>query len=621
MQVLLNNRRVNLGERDVLGSGGEAVVFKYKNSGIKIYHDPTPARAAKLSDLLQFANTLPPEVVAPRQPVFDMAGQQIVGFSMELAPDKALPLSHLRNKAYRATYGFNNRQVAELFLAMHTILSRLHAAGVVIGDFNELNVLFEAARPVLIDVDSYQFGPYACPVATEACLDPKLYGLDLAAKPVFRPEHDWYSFAVLLFRSLLLAHPYGGNHPQVKKLTERAGQGVFIFSDNITYPKIALSPWLLSDELGQVFHEIFAKQKREVFPLPVLGSFLQGLAECPVCREWYPAQRRNCPLCQPAATFSFSQPPMVAGLQAGEWLAADGEIVAERVFGDTVYLLAREADKAVLYLVKECRPPTRTDLFRWPPGAKFAFMEDALVVNPFGSTDLMVLRVEKDGRVTPLLKTVTGSFEGQAVFATTAHHLYRLAGGILLQCELKDGYLLERPLSTVLEDQTCFEVFPEGAGETVVGVSRVFKNYEWFCLDKAGRSALPVTPLEPDETMLSHTFKPGGATRLLLRQTRQAGLDFVRLDLFSNEGTLLLAKRFQATELDNFEGREKGLFQGGVLLWPGGKGLLKENLAQGKRSEIGAGSYLDEASRLLNSRDGLLAVTGNRLWKLSLNQG
>jgi hypothetical protein len=58
-----------------------------------------------------------------------------------------------------------------------------------------------------------------------------------------------------------------------------------------------------------------------------------------------------------------------------------------------------------------------------------------------------------------------------------------------------------------------------------------------------------------------------------------------------------------------------------VLLWPGGKGLLKEHLAQGKRAEIGAGSYLDEASRLLSSRDGLLAITGNRLWKLSLTQG
>lgn len=620
MQVLVNNQRVILGERDVLGSGGEAVVFKYKNCAIKIYHDPTPARAAKLLDLLQISDGLPPQVVAPRQPVFDMGGKQVIGFSMELAPDRALPLSHLRNKAFRANYGFNNRQVAQLFQAIHPVLTGLHAAGLVIGDFNELNVLFKAACPVLIDVDSYQFGPYPCPVATEACLDPRLYGLDLAAKPVFRPEHDWYSFAVLLFRSLLLAHPYGGNHPQVKKLTERAEQGLFILGAGITYPKIALSPWLLSDELGEVFYRVFAGQKRETFPLPVLGSFLQGLVECPTCREWFPAQRTNCPLCQPAATFSFSPPQLLAGLQAGEWLAADGEIVAARAFGDTVYLLVREADKAVLFLVKEGHPFRRSELFHWLPGAKFAFMEGALVVNPSGSPDLLVLKLAEDGRATPLLKTVTGRYEGRAVFATTSRYLYRQTGGLVLQGELKDGYLLERPLLTVLEDQTCFEAFTEGGGERLIGFSRVFKNYEWFSFDKGGRFTLPVAPLEPDETMLAYSCKAGGAERLVIRQTRQAGLDFVRLDVISNEGTLLLAKRFKATETDNFEGREKGLFQAGVLVWPGGKGLLKENLGQGKRAEIVAGNYLNEASRLLSYRNGLLAVTGNRLWKLSLTQ-
>lgn len=619
MQVLINNRRVNLGERDVLGSGGEAVVFKHKNLAVKIYHDPTPARAAKLLDLLQFSAGLPAEVIAPRQPVFDLTGQQIVGFTMETVPDKMLPLSNLRNRAFRANYGFNNRQVAELFLAIHAVLTQLHAAGLVVGDFNELNLLFEAARPVFIDVDSYQFGPYACPVATEACLDPRLYGLDLAAKPVFRPEHDWYSFAVLLFRSLLLAHPYGGNHPKVKKLTERAGQGLFVIDNEVTYPEVSLSPWLLSKELYEVFHGIFAGQKREIFPRRVLASFFQGLVECPACREWFPSSRRNCPLCQPSAAFSFNPPIHVSGLQAVEWLAAGGEIVASHLFGDRVCLLVREGDKAVLYLVRGERQYTRAELFRWLPGASYAFMEEALVVNPFGSDELLVLRLDNSGRVTPLLKTTTGRFDGRAVFSATSHHLFRLAGGMLMQGELKDGYLLERPLSTVLEDQTRFEAFREGGGETVIGFSRIFKNYDWFCLDKSGRSALPVTPLEPDETMLDYSFKPGSPDRLLIRQTRQAGLDYLRLDVFSNEGKPPLAKRLPASETDSFENREKGLFQAGVLVWPGGKGLLKENLSQGKRAEIAAGPYLNEATRFLSYRDGLLAVTDNRLWKLTLS--
>lgn len=619
MEVLINNRRVNLGERDVLGVGGEAVVFKHKNTAVKIYHDPTPARAAKLLDLLKISAVLPAGVIAPQQVVFDLAGQ-IVGFTMEMVENRLLPLSNLRNKAVRANYGSNNRQVAALFLEIHAVLEKLHAAGLVIGDFNELNVFFENVCPVFIDVDSYQFGPYACPVATEACLDPHLYGLDLTAKPVFRPEHDWYSFAVLLFRSLLLSHPYGGNHPKVKRLTERAEQGLFVLADEVTYPIVALSPWLLSDELGAVFHGIFAGQKREVFPFSTLSEFAQSLVECPACHEWFPAHRRVCPLCQPATSFGFALPVQVSGLQAVEWLAASGEIVAAQLFGDTVYLLAREADKAVLYLVKGERQSSRSELFRWLPGATFAFMEGVLVVNPRDSDELLLLRLGPDGQVTPLVKTATGRFEGRAVFAATERHFHRLAGGMLMQGKLKDGLLLERPLSAVLEDQTRFEAFREGAGETVVGFSRLFKDFEWFGLTKAGCVTLPVTPLEPDETMLDYTFKPGGSERLLIRQTRQAGRDFLRFDLVSNAGKLLLAKRRLTGETDNFEAAAKGLFQDGVLLWSGGKGLLKERLESGKRAEVAANAeLLNEATRLLSHRDGLLAVTGHRLWKLTLS--
>lgn len=619
MQVIINNRRVNLGERDVLGSGGEAVVFRHKNQAVKIYHTPEPARSAKLLDLLRLPAALPPAVILPQQPVYDPAGQNIIGFTMEAVPEKFLSLNSLRNKAFRANHGFTNRQVAELFLAIHATLQQIHAAGLVVGDFNELNLLFEADRPVFIDVDSYQFGPYACPVATEAFLDPQLYGLDLAAYPVFRPEHDWYSYAVLLFRSLLLAHPYGGTHPTVKKLVERAISGLYVLDSQVTYPKMAYSPWLLSDELSETFRAIFAGKERGIFPAQTLADFAQSLVECATCRNWFPAARRLCPLCQPTANFSFSSPQQVAGLQAGEWLTAGGEIVACQVFGDKVCLLAREGDTAVMYIIRSNRLFERSELFRWLPGATYGFMDECLVVNPFGSAELLLLNVGKTGQVTPLLKTSTGRFEGQAVFAATARYLYRLAGGMLLQGELKNGQLIERPLSAVLEDQTRFSAFQEGTGEIVIGFSRVFKNYEWFCLDKGGRSVWPVTPLETEETMLDFSIKPGGAETLLIRQTRQAGLDYVRLDVVSSGGSLLLAQRRRVEVTDGFENPGRGLYRAGVAVWPGNKGLLKERLSQGLRAELSAaGPFLNEASTLLGYQDGLLAVTDNRLWKLTL---
>ena len=70
--------------------------------------------------------------------------------------------------------------------------------------------------------------------------------------------NDWYSFAVLLFKSILLAHPYGGTHKKIKSLTERAQKRITVFDKEVKYPKVAYSPDVLTDELAQVFHQYFA---------------------------------------------------------------------------------------------------------------------------------------------------------------------------------------------------------------------------------------------------------------------------------------------------------------------------------------------------------------------------
>ncbi len=56
-----------------------------------------------------------------------------------------------------------------------------------------------------------------------------------------------------------------------------------------------------------------------------------------------------------------------------------------------------------------------------------------------------------------------------------------------------------------------------------------------------------------------------------------------------------------------------------LAVWPGNKGLLKERLSQGQRIELSAdGPFLNETTRLMAYQDGLLALTDNRLWKLTL---
>jgi hypothetical protein len=49
----------------------------------------------------------------------------------------------------------------------------------------------------------------------------------------FTPDNDWYAFAVLLFRSLTLVHPYGGVDPELSTLPRRAAARRSVFSPQV----------------------------------------------------------------------------------------------------------------------------------------------------------------------------------------------------------------------------------------------------------------------------------------------------------------------------------------------------------------------------------------------------
>ncbi len=615
MKVVINNKRVNLDNKDVLGSGGEAVVLRYGSEAVKLYHDPTSARARKLEELLQMQLSLPAEVVCPSAPVYDQSGATLLGFTMPALPDRLAALSSLSNKGFRAAHGVTLCQVTSLFLRMHAIVEAIHRAGLVVGDFNDLNVLFEATEPAFIDVDSYQFGAYPCPVATEPYLDPQLYGLDLSARPSFRPEHDWYSFAVLFFRSLLLAHPYGGTHPHIKQLTQRAEQRVTVFHPEVTYPKIALSPNFLNDELAGVFHQIFGQGWRGVFPGEVLTQYAADLTECSTCRAWFPASRRVCPACQGQLAFVLPKFKVAAGIRAEELIVALGPIIAFKIIGERLYCVAREENLAVLYTKEPGQPSRRIELFKWLSGARYDFMDGYLVVNPHASPDLLLLELAATG-VKQITKTTTGRFNGQAVFATTAQALYRTAGGMLLRGEIKYGQLVERPVTAIQEGQSWFQVGTDRQGQEIItGFSRVFRDWQWFGVERVGRSDLPISVLEADEAVTEWAVKPG----LILRKTRQAGVAYLRLDAFDAKGQAVFAQRRKLQDDDESQNIETALYSGGVALWPGTNGLVKEQLEQRQRTELSAtGPYVNAATRLGQFSGGLVAATDNQIWSLVL---
>lgn len=303
MDAWLSGKRVRVSDADLLGEGGEARVFRHGGAALKLFHPPTDALARrvlqqKLEKLARFPKGLPEAVIAPTALATDRAGA-VIGYLMPLVPG-AEDFSRLSQRKWRLGV-MTSEQLVALFRALHEAVTQVHAAQVVVGDFNDGNVLFAQGRPFLIDADSMQFGGYPCPVGHERFLDPRLYGVDLSAAPRFDEGSDWYAFAVLLFQSLLAVHPFGGVHPTLPTLLRRAEQRHSVLRSDVTLPRLAVSPKVLPDDLLHWFLAVFEKDTRQAFP----GALLQlawttctcgvehARAVCPECHALGPLVTRQ----------------------------------------------------------------------------------------------------------------------------------------------------------------------------------------------------------------------------------------------------------------------------------------------------------------------------------------
>ncbi|GHO47922.1 hypothetical protein [Ktedonospora formicarum] len=463
MKVRLDGKIVTLQQKDVIGSGGEGMVFRLEQKGqslaVKLYHTPTPEHERKLLSLTTRAWSLPGEIIAvPGQIVRDVNADNVIGLAMPYFGAPVAEVALLANKRQRAARAISTRQVCDIFLSAGQALLAIHSAGLVVGDLNDQNLLFREREALWIDVDAWQFDTFPCPVACEDYLAPELYGVDLSLHPAFAPEHDWYAFAVLLFRSLLLVHPYGGTYPQLPLLTQRATQGVFVLQSEVTYPKFAYTPELVNEALLSVFERYFRQGWRGTFPLTELEEYRASLITCHACKQDFPGERQTCPHCQ-VRTQSITRVASmeVGGVKCEELMRTEGSIVFHALAGGTLTVVAYEQGNAVLYRKRPLAPLERFILFKAIPGAQYALVGDTLIVNPAYSTRLLCLDISGDSP-RPLYQSATSLFSGskQAIFQGSPTHLYAILNHALVASQVEESGISSRSLRVVMDEQTWF---------------------------------------------------------------------------------------------------------------------------------------------------------------------
>ena len=333
--VYVRGRQARLQPSMVIGKGGEADIYRLDAStALKFYKRPTDpdytgdtnaqqGAAIRIKEqqtkLPAFPSALPVEVVTPTELAYDASQKSIVGYTMPFI-DKMDVLMRLSDRQYRETGGIDGNQVVDVFRKLHAVVASLHAKGVVIGDFNDLNVLTDRSDVRIIDADSMQYGGFHCHTFTNRFVDP--LRCDPSMLQLARPHNemsDWYAYFIMLLQSLLYVGPYGGVHrPKTGKRLQhdpRVLQRLTVLDPSVIYPKPAQSLQSLPDELLDYMKAVFEEDVREAYPTRLLDML--RWTTCLTCGLSH--ARSRCPGC--------ARPGAVK-----EAVAIRGTVMANRLF-------------------------------------------------------------------------------------------------------------------------------------------------------------------------------------------------------------------------------------------------------------------------------------------------
>lgn len=490
--VYVQGQPLHLSPQKRIDRGGEAYIYDLGNGRVaKLLKRPSDPEYASnkgaqegakkraleyKSKLAAFPKGLPSQIVAPVEPIHsDWIGADgkhplVIGYTMPHIRN-AEQLKRYRDQRYRAQESVDGNQVIELFEQLHGLVQALHAAGVVIGDFNDANVLVANNRAFLVDTDSMQFGSFPCRGFTARFLDPLCSEpTRLELKHLHNKGSDWYAFSNMLFQSLLCVGPYDGLHrpkagPRLQH-NPRVLQRLTIFNKEVVYPKAAVPYQVLPDELLEYFHRLYEQDVRGVFPLALLEN--TRWTKCTKCGMVH--ARLRCPSC--------ATPSPTAKRRPGR-----GSVTATKVFQTKGRLLSVVfQEKQLRYLYHENGLLRREDGSKLvhgslSPGYRCMICQDTTIVAEGNTVGVL------QPHMAPKRITVE-TYRKRPMIDTNAHHYYWIQNGQLLRASRAGT----EALGSVLKGRTTFRV-----GERFgLGVSRPNQPAQSITLfvfshDKRGR--------------------------------------------------------------------------------------------------------------------------------------
>jgi DNA-binding helix-hairpin-helix protein with protein kinase domain len=321
-------------DRDLeIGAGGEAVVYGVPGDATlvaKLYHERGIERARKLGVMLAHPPAMPEGTATawPADLLLDGAGE-FAGFVMPRAEGPRLFEFYNPISRRETAGGFHAGRLHRAGRNLAAAFAALHAAGYVVGDVNESNLLVSPidAGVTLVDADSLQVRDpqsgivFRSRVGKPEFTPPELQGMSF--DEVDRTEtHDRFGLAVLLFLLLMEGtHPFATRtrgDGEALPVEERIRRGLFAHAGLAECSPPRLSPRFdaLHPELQALFVRAFVAGHADPAARPspaewrdTLASAETALATCatnPLHR--HAAHLAACPWCERMALLGGRDP-------------------------------------------------------------------------------------------------------------------------------------------------------------------------------------------------------------------------------------------------------------------------------------------------------------------------
>ena len=634
MDIYINQKKIRLSPKKAIGKGGEADVFKIsRDTALKVFKPAThpdyvgmPQEQAAARDRLalhqrklpQFPKLLPERVIAPQALATDQTGRQILGYAMPLL-DQAEVLLRYRDRAFRQA--IPTQTVVQIFQDLHNTLSKLHFAQVVIGDFNDLNVLVKDSEAYLIDADSFQFGCFPCQMFTARFVDPLLCDPQ-ATQPILQQAHtpnsDWYGFTVMLMQSLLFVDPYGGLYkPKDPKQrmphSARPLNRITVFHPDVRYPKPALPYDRLPDDLLHHFHQVFEQDWRGEFPRSLLDTL--RWTTCPACGAEH--ARLSCPECSTGLA--------VPQIRLTQRERGQGPVKATPMFSTEGVILAAAVEQGRLcWIYWEQGEFKREDgsvvlQGRLQPNVRWRIQSDTTLIGHQGQ--VVALRPGQ-----PPQRLAVESYGAIAQFDVNAIHRYWTAQGQLLR---------DNPLGSVVMG----DVLPGGHTQIWVGSDFGFGFYRAGELNGAfvfdayhpginDRVQLPAWRGELIHSACTFAREYGW----LFLTTHERGLIVYRCVVIAPDGSVIAMAQSQQGE-DNWLmqlGQQNSHFLdpcpycafGNFLLAATDDGVIRIDVQNGQLMQTKVFTdtepFVDASCRLLAAQGGLYVIGASEIQQLKI---